>query len=291
LLKSTDGGLTWSQITGPISTTSPQQPAFLKATFIALAINPTAPSTIYAATNVGFTSIASSNTGVAQIGDRGIWKSTDAGQTWRNLNPANDEIARSATDVLLDPQNPERVFAGILNLGIYRSTAGGEPGSWQKLSGGLPDTGFTRVELAVGPPLAPSSNSTFYAAFAATNDNLLGIYKSTDQGATWTKVTSPQLPGQASYNLALAIDPVDANIVYYGTSTNSVNNGGTLWRSRDGGQSWTDISAGNGSTGGLHADTHWIAVSPANRNLLFTANDVVFGGRITRRPMSSLGQT
>jgi uncharacterized protein (TIGR03437 family) len=273
LLKTTDGGATWTQITGPVSTTNPQQPAFLNATFMALVINPTTPSTIYAATNIGLTSAASGGTGVVPIGNRGIWKSTDSGQTWRNLNPANSEVDRSATDVLLDPQNPERVFATILNLGIYRSNAGGGAGSWERLAGGLPDAGFTRIELAVGPPLAPSTNLTLYAAFAATDENLLGIYKSTNEGANWTKVTTPQLPGQASYNLALAVDPADANIIYYGTSTNNVNNGGTLWRSRDGGQSWTDLSSGNGSTGGLHADTHWIAISPSNRNILFTAND------------------
>jgi photosystem II stability/assembly factor-like uncharacterized protein len=66
---------------------------------------------------------------------------------------------------------------------------------------------------------------------------------------------------------------VDANVVYYGTLANTVNTGGTLWRSRDGGQTWADLSLGNGTTGGLHADTHWIAISPANRNVLFTAND------------------
>jgi uncharacterized protein (TIGR03437 family) len=274
LLKSTDGGATWTQITGPVSTTAPRQPAFLNATFMALAINPVAPATIYAATNVGLTTTASGSGGVAPIGNRGIWKSTDAGQSWRNLNPSNSDVDRTATDVMLDPRNPERVFAAILNLGIYRSATGGEAGSWEKLAGGLPDTGFARIKLAMGPPLAPATDATLYAALAASaNNNLLGIYKSTDAGTTWTRVTTPQAPGQANYNLALEVDPTDANIVYYGTATNSVNNGGTLWRSRDGGQSWNDLSAGNGSTGGLHADTHWIAVSRANRDILFTAND------------------
>jgi uncharacterized protein (TIGR03437 family) len=132
---------------------------------------------------------------------------------------------------------------------------------------------FERIELAAGPPLVSAASTTLYAAFSATNANLLGIWRSTDGGVTWLKVTSPQLAGQAYYNLALAVDPIDANIVYYGTSANSVNTGGTLWRSRDGGQTWTDISGGNGSTGGLHADTHWIAISPTNRDVLFTAND------------------
>ncbi|MEO6725984.1 MAG: hypothetical protein ABIP14_11880, partial [Blastocatellia bacterium] len=78
--------------------------------------------------------------------------------------------------------------------------------------------------------------------------------------------------GQADYNIALAIDPTDGNIVYYGTSANSTNTSGTVFRSKNGGQSWSDLSLGDG-TDGLHADTHAIVVSPANRNVLFTGSD------------------
>lgn len=149
LLKSTDGGATWTQITGPLSTTNPRQPAFLNATFMQLAINPTATSTIYAATNVGFTTTASGGVGVAPIGNRGIWKSTDSGLTWRNLNPAGTDVDRSATDVLLDPQNPNRIFSAILNLGIYRSTAGGEPGSWKNSSADCQTLAYqTRIPIS-----------------------------------------------------------------------------------------------------------------------------------------------
>ncbi|HZN11445.1 MAG TPA: hypothetical protein VFC61_07200, partial [Blastocatellia bacterium] len=135
------------------------------------------------------------------------------------------------------------------------------------------ETGFSRIELAAGPPTPPATGATLYAAFAATNSDLLGIFKSADGGATWTQATRPQVQGQANYNLALAVDPIDANVVYYGTSANNNNNGGTLWRSRNGGTTWTDLSRGNGVTGGLHADTHAITISPTNRDVLFTAND------------------
>lgn len=274
LLKSIDGGATWTQIVGPVSTRDPKPPAFLNATFHALVVDPMAPSTVYAVTEEGSVSSATGYASRAQIGDQGIWKSTDGGMTWRNLNPPNlSALNKTGTDLLLDPRNTSRVFAAMYGLGVYRSNNGGEPGAWQKLAGGLPDSGFARIELTVGPPRAPSNDSTLYAAFASSNDELLGIWSSNDGGATWTKVATPQTLGQANYNLALAVDPVDANIVYYGTATNAINTGGTLWRSRDGGQTWTDLSAGNGSTGGLHADTHWIAVSPVNHNILFTTND------------------
>ena len=274
LLKSTDGGMTWAQIAGPVSTTDPKAPAFLNASFTALTVDPRSTTTIYAATAIARISSASSYTSDAPLGDRGVWKSTDSGMTWRNLNPPNLPAPnRSGTDLVLDPLNTNRVFAAMNGLGIYRSNNGGEPGAWEKLAGGLPGSGFARIKLAVGPPRAPSADSTLYAAFASDTSVLLGIWNSTDNGSTWTRVTTPQTQGQANYNLALAVDPMDANIVYYGTSANAVATGGTLWRSRDGGQTWADLSAGDGASGGLHADTHWIAVSPNDRNTLFTAND------------------
>ncbi len=275
LLKSTDGGATWTQITGPVSMSNPQSPAFLNASFHALAIDPTAPSTLFAATDEGLVSSASSVTDFAPIGDRGIWKSTDGGLTWRNVNPPNlTTLNRSGTDVLIDPLNHNRVLAAIRDLGVYRSTAGGEPGTWEKLGSGLPASDIERIELAVGPSLAPSTNSTLYAAISRSSDTrLLGVFKSTDGGATWLQATTPAPTMNATYYaLALSVDPVDANIVYYGTIglTGAI---GTLWRSKDGGLNWTSISNGNGVTGGLHVDTHWIAVSQTNPNILFTAND------------------
>jgi len=280
LLKSIDGGQSWTQITGPVSTIDPKLPAFLNAAFTQLTIDPMAPSTIYACTTVGSTSGPSGGSGDVSLGQVGVWKSTDGGVTWKNLDPGATGGTYSGYDLLIDPLNHNRIFAAVRGQGIFRSTSGGENGAWERLAGGLPDATvnpsnppFLRLNLAAGPPLAPSTNTTLYAVFAAPNDNLLGIWRSTDNGTTWTKLTNPQTPGQANYNLALAVDPVDANIIYYGTSANSINMAGTLWRSKDGGNTWTDLSTGNGTSGGLHADTHAIIASPANRNLVFTAND------------------
>ncbi len=280
LLKSTDGGATWTRITGPVSTTDPMVPAFINASFNKVEIDSTTPSTLYVATNIGLIAGAAGGSGSVPLGNRGIWKSTDSGQTWRNLNPAGDSVDRSGADVVVDSTNHSRVFAAIYFVGLFRSNSGGEPGTWEKLAGGLPTGGdlttsaFSRPIMATGPPLAPSTNPTLYAAFADNNsDNLLGIWRSTDGGTGWFQVTTPQLMGQATYNLALAVDPTDANIVYYGTQANNSNSRGTVFRSKDGGQSWTDLSTGNGSTGGLHPDTHVLAVSRSNRNVLFTGND------------------
>ncbi|MCI0391253.1 MAG: hypothetical protein MOB07_21135 [Acidobacteria bacterium] len=284
LLKSTNGGATWTVITGPISVNPPNLPAFNNAAFTHLAIDPATTSTIYACTTFGVTSSASVGDQQVNVGQVGLWKSTDGGVTWRNLDPGNTGGLFSATDFIVDPQNPNRVYAGMRTIGVFRSEQGGEPGTWTILGGGLPDVGdnpagnpstspYRRVALALGPPIPPSTNTTLYAAFAATNGDLLGIWRSTDNGITWSQLTRPQRGGQANYNLDIAVDPTDSRLIYYGTQANPLNNGGTVFRSRDGGQNWEDISRGDGSSGGLHADTHQIVFSAANPDIIFTGND------------------
>ncbi|HWQ36843.1 MAG TPA: hypothetical protein VNQ79_28685 [Blastocatellia bacterium] len=273
LLKSIDGGATWTQITGPNSTTSPQQPAFLNSCMVRIAIDRNNTSTLFAATRAGATHGASGGAGSAAVplGQRGIWKSADGGASWKNADPSGTGGANSGTDVLIDPKNSSRIYAALLSQGIYRSVAGGEPGTWEKLitptSTGLPESGFSRIALAAGPPLAPSTNATIYAAYAdSSGASLLGIYRSTDNGATWTKLTSPPNVQQTFYNLALAVDPQDANIIYFGEIQ--------FYRSTDGGSTWNNQLSGNGNgNGGLHVDQHAIVINPNNRNQLFVGND------------------
>lgn len=283
LLKSTDGGKNWQPIAGPVSPVAPRIPVFTNAAFTRIAIDPATPSTIYATTTYGYTAHATSRAQQLGIGQVGLWKSTDGGSNWTNLDPGGTNGLFSAHDVVVDPLNPNIVYAGMRTIGIFRSDAKGAPGSWRRLVTGLPDLGndpsgnnstspYRRVALAIGPPVAPATASTIYAAFAGGNDELLGIYRSVDNGNSWTSASIPQRPGQANYNLDLAVDPTDGQTLYYGTSANNSFSGGTLWRSRDGGLTWQDISVGQ-TGGGLHADTHRIAISRNNPAILFTGND------------------
>ncbi len=279
ILKSTDGGATWSVIVGPISTLAPQKPVFANAAIPRIVIDPLTPNIIFAATTIGST--ASASEGVETVEgskQKGVWKSTDGGATWRNVDPDASGGVQSAHDITIDPLNHNIVYAAIRSRGIYRSKAGGEPGTWEKLTNGVANaTGsnpeFFRCSVAVGPPIAPATATTLYASFAqASNSTILGFYKSTDGGDTWVQVTTPptedsELP-QAGYNMAIAIDPTNANNVYYGGQFNYDLGANCVVRSKDGGQTWADM---NGLT--LHPDTHVVIVAKNNPNIVFTGND------------------
>src|SRR5262249_6091519 len=146
LLKSTNGGATWTQITGPPSLVPPNQPAFLNAAITKIAIDPVSPSTLYICTTVGRTTGASRGSGSAPLGQRGVWKSTDGGLTWFNLDPATSGGLNSAFGLVIDPLNHNRVFAALFGVGIYRSITGGTPGTWERLTNGLPFS-FGRIAL------------------------------------------------------------------------------------------------------------------------------------------------
>ncbi len=269
LLKSTDGGATWRLIAGPVSTTAPRFPAFQNAAIMHIAIDPTNTQTIYLCTRAASTYGPSGGGSVTAVtpGQRGVWKSTDGGETWRNLDVVSNGGITSANDLLIHPQTPNTVFAAILARGIYRSNAGGEPGTWQLLNQGLPASDLGRIKLDVGPAIEPSNSPTLFAAIATAGSGLHGVYKSTDNGDTWTRtVGQPSSIGQTNYNLTLSVDPLNANIIYLGMVT--------FFRSTDGGNTWVNQANGNNNgEGGIHVDQHFSLVYKDQPNIFFMAND------------------
>lgn len=278
LLKTSDGGTTWNVISGPVSTLAPQKPVFVTAAIPQIAIDPVTPNVIFVATTSGGTAAASGGVTILENSkQKGIWKSIDSGATWRNVDPNGDGGLGSGYDVVIDPLNHNTVYAAIRARGLFRSKSGGEPGTWEKLGNGVPNdsTGvaFTRCAIIAGPPISPSTATTLYGTFAqASDDAILGFYKSTNGGDSWTQVATPPTEGssggQASYNLAMAVDPTDATILYYGGQFDYDSNLYCVVRSTNGGQSWTDMSSMS-----LHPDSHAMVIAKNNRNILFTGND------------------
>ncbi|UOB17390.1 WD40/YVTN/BNR-like repeat-containing protein [Abyssalbus ytuae] len=125
-------------------------------------------------------------------GDRGLYKSTDGGETW--IKTLGDKEWIGVTDIVIDPRNPDQLYAatwqrhrtvaaymgGGPGSGIYKSTDGGE--TWEKLEKGLPTSWMGKIGLAI----SPQKPDIIYAAIELDR-RTGGVYRSADQGATWKK--------------------------------------------------------------------------------------------------------
>jgi photosystem II stability/assembly factor-like uncharacterized protein len=280
--KSTNAGAAWTPITDELSVLNHG----------ALAIDPSNPNTIYAGTGEYTTQSA---------GD-GLFRSTDAGATWTRIgttsqvgsriskvivHPTNSQIIHvtggsgyhrstnggsswstilsgACSDLALDPVNPQNVFIARHGDGIYRSTTGGP--SPTKLTSGLPTSGVNRIVLAI----SKSNPQVLHACFVAGNNGLLGHYKTTDGGTSWTPMTNtPNYPSpQGWYDVFLGIDPANENIVYAGGVFPSYAPAGVI-KTTNGGDSWTDITVIAGTQ--VHPDQQCIAFGPGN--VLWVGND------------------
>ncbi len=200
ILKSTDAGVTWTQTT--LTYTFSEITAIQR-----IVINPLNTNTVYAATS------------------EGIYKSTDAGSTWNQ-----SLFVVMAMDIVMNPADTSTLISahGSLNsspnAGIYKTTDAGA--SWAQLTSGLPSMFFGRTALCY----APSNPQVVYAGISnGVSYSIIGLYKSTNNGATWTQVSTSNYVGtQGWYNNVVAVHPLDENIVFCsGIDMYKTTNGGT----------------------------------------------------------------
>jgi photosystem II stability/assembly factor-like uncharacterized protein len=208
--------------------------------------------------------------------ERGLYKTTDGGKTWTKiLKGANASTGCSM--ISLDKQNPQTIYAGMWDFrrkgwtsrsggegptafsgsGLFKSTDGGT--TWNELSdksaAGLPTKPWGRIAVAV----APSKPSTIYAVIEAEIPKD-GLYRSDDNGKTWTQLDRSQnMIWRPFYFSNLIVDPKDENKVY--------KPGGSLVASNDGGRSFSNIS------GGAHGDFHDVWINPENTDQLIIGDD------------------
>ena len=250
--KSTDGGSTWRNLGLAASNHIGR-----------IAINPRNPNVIY---------VAACGRLYGKNPERGVYKTADGGMTWERSLFLTDSTA--AIDIALDPQQPDTLYAamwerirapkrrkvGGFSSGIYRSYNAGN--SWELLTSGLPAAAANRGRI--GLAVAPSDPATIYAMYANDPGNFDGIYKSTDHGDTWRRVTASGLPGGflggfGWYFGTIKVDPQNAGIVYA--------LGVTFYKSVNGGDSWSNILRD------MHVDQHALEFDPANSNRLRAGND------------------
>jgi uncharacterized protein (TIGR03437 family) len=239
-LKSTDGGATWSNLVGP----------FLRDKIAAISIHPT-NSQILLCTSLN-----------------GVWRSTDGAANWTRV------LSGIGTSVVFDPTNGNIAYTALGDIngssanGAYKSTDGGQ--TWQAISGSganaLPRSNVGRVAIAI----AASTPTTLYAAIHnASSDALLGIYKTTDSGATWNSTGAPNLcPGAAAqcwYDMTIHVSPKDADVVFAAGSL-------VIVRSLDGGGTWSSLNLTGPNRVEMHVDFHNMAFT-GDASKLYVVND------------------
>ena len=171
------------------------------------AIDPVTPSTLYAGT-----------------GGHGVFKSTDGGATWNAANaglPSTDGFI-SVRALAIDPSAPSTLYAAASG-GIFRST--NASATWRAVNTVLADVFVLIID--------PITTSTLYAGVYYTDS----VFKSTNGGTTWRMATSG-LP-EPTYLTALAIDPGTPDILYAGTYDGGLPPHGSVFKSTDGGSTWS----------------------------------------------------
>jgi photosystem II stability/assembly factor-like uncharacterized protein len=151
-------------------------------------------------------------------GDRGVYKSTDGGKTWKAVLQISEHTG--IADLVMDPRDPEVLYAaahqrrrhvftyisGGPESAIYKSVDGGE--TWTKQSKGLPaDADLGRIGLAISPV-----NPDYVFAIVEAADDKGGFFRSVNRGESWEKLSDYTSSG--NYYVEIFCDPVNINRVY-----------------------------------------------------------------------------
>lgn len=196
-------------------------------------------------------------------GERGLYKTTDGGRTWKAVIPGTENTG--ATDVVIDPSNPDVMYAAtwqrrrhyytLINGGpesaVYKSTDGGN--TWNRLRSGLPPGDLGRIGLSI----SPANTNVVYATVEA-GGTLSGIFRSNDRGATWERM-NPNI-AQGMYYGQIVADPKDVDRVYVPNVQNQVSN--------DGGRTLQNLGERL-----KHVDNHALWVDPNNTDYILVGCD------------------
>ena len=204
-------------------------------------------------------------------GDRGLFRTTDGGRTWKNVK--NIDTHTGFTDVIFDPSNPDVIYAasfqrerrpysyvgGGPGSGLWKSIDGGD--TWTKLTEGLPKVDVGRIGLDVSrsnPNIVYATIETKVTGNGASSGNTEGsVYRSDDYGASWQKMGTgfsyPWYMGQ------VRVDPTDPERVYF--------MGVPLQVSTDGGRTFRSTATA------AHSDHHAMWIDPTDPNHLIIGCD------------------
>lgn len=312
--KSQDGGTVWKKLPSQTTVTSPGNgtytgDAFYGRAISSIVVDPLNPKTIYVGSARGVRGVSSVTGGAISTPPAprppfGLWKSTDAGQSFDFMWDGNGSI-RGITRVKLDPSSNQVVYASAYSQGIWRSTDGGATFPTQILAPLLPQgvDNAVRTEFDV-TKLPVSGNTRIYAGNGASGPDAgeppAQFYRTDDARAAvpvFTNLTTAQnqnfCTGQCWYDQFVVSPAGYPDMVYLGGSFDYAtygfsSNGRGVLLSTDAGANWTDMTA-DATTGptppgnccnpnavaphSLHPDQHALVVNPNNPNQFFEGSD------------------
>ena len=262
--KSTSAGVTWFPIFDHIKQVD---------SIGAIAVAPSDPDVVYAGT--GDPTII--NPFVGSLGD-GMWKSTNAGRTWRHIGLAATVMIDS---IVVDPHNANVVVVSALGNathhggGVYRSTNGGktwtrvlDPAHYRGTREVVSDWGDPHILLAVTAGNGGPFFKFRHGPKAKPKAPLL--FKSTNDGRTWTAIKIPPFPGRVS----VAIADHGRRIYIVG---NTIEHGSGLFRSDDGGATWKHMAVHDKRiSNGQGSYSCGVFVDPQNDNVLYTVSTAMY---------------
>jgi photosystem II stability/assembly factor-like uncharacterized protein len=267
--------------TGSMATTH----AFLYTSISKIIINPNNSNQMIVGNTVGIAGIGGQFPPAFSANGAfvGLYFSSNAqsnSPTWVRVTTLPGGGNAGTTDIVVDPSNPDSMIVGVSdfatnspNSGIWVSSnafSGGGSSTWTRT---LDLSGLQRtVHFAINKVtnVVTVLAATDESATGCDNTNRAGVLRrSTDGGATWSnpiQTAGGFCGSQCSYDSPVAIDPNNANKIYLGGNVTGTCSR-ILAKSTDGGTTFTNIS------GGLHADSHAIAIAPSNTLIIYTGND------------------
>ncbi|MEP2772764.1 MAG: glycosyl hydrolase [Fulvivirga sp.] len=243
--KSTDAGKTWKKMG-------------LEATqhISRIVVHPTNPDIVF---------VAAQGALHGPNKERGIYKSTDGGKSWKQVLFVNELTGCSELSMDMNypdimyatmwehQRKPWKVISGGAGSGVYKSTDGGD--TWSKIEKGLPEP---KGKMAISVSRA-NSDKVYLLMESDTDKDLSGLFVSNNGGVNWNKVSGDnRLTQRAWYYIEVFADPNNENTVYVLSAP--------ALRSIDGGKTWERLS-------GTHGDFHDLWINPNNSDNMVIAND------------------
>ena len=214
----------------------------------------------------------------------GVWKSEDAGQTWFNIT--DKYFGGTIGAVAVSESDPNVVYVGEGEQGVRSNVSSGW-GVWKSTDAGTTwkHIGLTDSKHIGRIRIHPKNPDLVYVAAMGNlwkPNNMRGVYRSKDGGATWERVLYINDKAGA---VDLTFDPNNARILYASTWNITRNgyrmdSGGSdskLWKSIDGGDTWDELTDNPGMPGGTNGIIG-VAVSPMNSNRVWAIIENVHGG-------------